>query len=279
MLDILQDAALDSLKLIPFLFITYLIMGFLERATSDKTARLIRNAKKVGPLVGGLLGAFPQCGFSTMGSNFYVGKIITLGTLISIYLSTSDEMLPIMISEDVPVSKMLILVGMKVVIGVISGFAIDGFIRWRFGGQTFENNEIGSEEDRGNVFVHATIHTLKITLFIFIVAFILNWLISVLGEQRLGDFLSDIPIVGELIAGLVGLIPNCSASVVITELYLKGIIGLGPMMSGLLVSAGVGLLVLIKENKDHKENAKIIVLLYSVGVFWGILIELLGITI
>ena len=279
MFEIFEDALMDSLKLIPFLFVTYVIMGIIERQTGDKMAKIIKNSRTVGPLWGSLLGVVPQCGFSTMASNFYAGRIITLGTLIAIYLSTSDEMLPIMISENVPVSTMLSILGMKAAIGLITGFIIDGIIRWRKGVQEFSDEDVIHEEEHGNLFVHAGIHTLKITAFIFVIAFVLNWIISIMGEERLGEFLTDVPVVGELVAGLVGLIPNCSASVVITQLFLKGIIGVGPMMSGLLVSAGVGLLVLVKENKNHAENAKIVAILYGTGVLWGILIDLLGVTI
>lgn len=279
MFDVILDALLDSLKLLPFLFLTYLVMGILERAASDKSKKLIKGAGRVGPVWGGLLGAIPQCGFSTVASNFYVGRLITIGTLISIYLSTSDEMLPIMISENVGAATILKILGAKVVIGMISGFVVDIALGWlvrRRKGRTVE--EPVTCNCAGSILVSAIGHTLKVFVFILIFSLAINMLIFFVGEHALEAVLSNIPVLGEILAGLVGLIPNCSASVAITQLYLDGIIGPGAMMSGLLVGAGVGLLVLVKENHHPKENMLIIATLYGLGVFWGILIDILGIT-
>ena len=244
MLDIILDTLLDSVKLLPFLFITYLLMEELEHKTGGKAKNRIRSAGKSGPVWGALLGVIPQCGFSAAASSLYAGHVITVGTLLAIFLSTSDEMLPIMISEAVAPVVIVKILAAKVIIGI---------------------------------FRSAFKHTLKIFAYILIISFLLNVVIGFIGEDTLAGFFTAMPLVGEAVAALVGLIPNCASSVVITELYLGGIIGAGAMMSGLLVNAGVGLLVLFRLNRDWKQNAGIVAALYGLGVFWGVIIRVCGI--
>ncbi|MDD5886643.1 MAG: putative manganese transporter [Oscillospiraceae bacterium] len=287
-LDILKDTGMDTLKTIPVLFLAYLLMEFLEHRTGERTANLIRKSGYWGPLYGGLLGVVPQCGFSAAASSLYAGRVITLGTLIAVYLSTSDEMLPIFLSENVPASTILKILGTKAGLGILAGFLIDAAVRIfrsRHNRPTYESMDIEhvcehdhahTEED--GVLVSALKHTVKITVYLFLVSLILNGLISWLGEARLASILSDRLVLSELLAGIVGLIPNCAASVVITQLYLEGMIGAGPMMAGLLVGAGIGLLVLVRENEPPKKNAAIIGILYVTGVFLGTMIDLLHIT-
>lgn len=287
-LDVLKDTGLDTLKTLPVLFLAYLLMEFLEHRTGEKTNRLIQKSGRWGPLLGSVLGVVPQCGFSAGASSLYAGRVITVGTLLAVYLSTSDEMLPIFISEQVPILTILKILGMKVLIGMVAGFALDAIVRVTRGrkhqperdpvniGHMCEHDHAHEEED--GIWVSAIKHTLKITVFLFLVSLVLNALIAFLGEARLAAILSDRLFLSELLAGLVGLIPNCAASVVITQLYLEGMIGAGPMMSGLLVGAGIGILVLIRENDQPKKNAAIIAILYGSGVLFGTLIDLLGIT-
>lgn len=270
----------DSIKLVPFLFITYLVMEYLEHKTGNGTNRLVKKAGRLGPVIGSLAGALPQCGFSAAASNLYAGRVITMGTLIAIFLSTSDEMLPILISEKVGMDVILKLLGIKVVIGMLAGFVIDLCFH-----QEHDHDHIHKlcEEEhchceRG-IFRSAVSHTLQITLFILIITFILNLVLHSGGEEVLAEVLLNRPVIGPLIAGIVGMIPNCAASVVITQLYLEGAMGLGAMMSGLLVGAGVGILVLCRVNHNKKENIKIIGLLYAIGVLAGIVLELLKIQI
>lgn len=283
MLEALLEALTDSLKLIPFLFLTYLAMGILERAASDKSKRIIKEAGVIGPIWGALLGAFPQCGFSAAASNFYVGRIITLGTLIAIYMSTSDEMLPIFLSEKVAGATILKIIAAKIVIGIISGFLVEIFFGWlakkHKKPKDFDEKSHAEHCNCGaGVLMNAIGHTLQVFFFILIISAVISVLIYCVGEGAIYSFFSDIPVLGNFVAALVGLIPNCAASVVITQLYLDGIIGPGPMISGLLCSAGVGLLVLFKENKHIKENVTIVAILYVVSVAWGVLIELAGVT-
>ena len=283
MLEVILEALVDSFKLLPFLFLTYLVMGVLEHAASDRPRKLIQEAGRVGPIWGGLIGAFPQCGFSAAASYFYIGRVITLGTLISIYMSTSDEMLPILISEKVAGLTILKIMGTKVVIGMISGFLVELFFGWmarrKKRPRDFDGEPHSGHCDCGaGIFVEAARHALKEFLFILIVSLAIGLLIYFVGEENIYLLFSNVPVLGEAVAGLVGLIPNCAASVVITQLYLDGIISAGPMMSGLLVSAGVGLLVLFKENTHPRESLSIAAILYVVSVAWGVLIEILGIT-
>ena len=288
--EVALDALIDSVKLLPFLFITYLAMEYLEHKTSDKSNQLVERSGKIGPLYGSLLGIVPQCGFSAAATNLYAGRVITLGTLIAIYLSTSDEMLPILISEKVSIPLILKILFVKVVIGMIAGFAID-FIHQKFLRFTHmkdphhlpDIHHMCEHEhchcDEKGIFPSALKHTLEIFVYILVISFVLNLVIAYIGEDTLSSFILNRPVIGELAAGLIGLIPNCAASVVITQLYLEGLLSAGPMMAGLLVSAGVGLLVLFKVNDHPRENLKILGLLYAIGVVSGLLIELFGITL
>lgn len=288
--EVALDALIDSVKLLPFLFITYLAMEYLEHKTSDKSNQLVERSGKIGPLYGSLLGIVPQCGFSAAATNLYAGRVITLGTLIAIYLSTSDEMLPILISEKVSILLILKILFVKVIIGMIAGFAID-FIHQKFLRFTHmkdphhlpDIHHMCEHEhchcDEKGIFPSALKHTVEIFVYILVISFLLNLVIAYIGEDTLSSFILNRPVIGELAAGLIGLIPNCAASVVITQLYLEGLLSAGPMMAGLLVSAGVGLLVLFKVNDHPRENLKILGLLYAIGVVSGLLIELFGITL
>ena len=282
LLHTLMDSLEDSIKLLPFLFLTYLLMEALEHHTGDKLQQRIRTAGTFGPIWGGLLGIMPQCGFSAAASSLYAGRVITVGTLLAIYLSTSDEMLPIMISQAVPVISIIKILAVKVLIAIVSGLLVEVVYVKALKRQekTMDIHVVCEEEHchcEDGIFVSALKHTLKIFFYILLISFVLNGIIEMIGEDALVGLFSTMPIIGEIIAALVGLVPNCASSVIITELYLDGIISAGAMMSGLLVNAGVGLLVLLRLNRDGKQNAGIIATLYGLGVFWGVIIEALGI--
>ena len=283
MLDILLDAVIDSVKLLPFLFITYLIMEYIEHKTSNKAKETIKKSGKWGPLVGSILGIVPQCGFSVSATNLYATRVITLGTLIAVYLSTSDEMLPIFISEAVSPIIILKILGIKLVIGMIAGFLIDFVLRKRHKNPEDEKIVDLCEKEHCHcehgIIKSALKHTLNIFIFIFIVNIVMGLLIHLIGEDKIAGFFSSVPILGPVISGLVGLIPNCASSVIITQLYLDNVISVSTMLSGLLVGAGIGLAVLFKTNKGIKENLKIVGLLYAIGVISGIILELVGFTI
>ena len=278
MIDIILDTLIDILKLLPFLFIAFLIIELIEHKLNKQTKELVSKSGKVGPLIGSLLGLFPQCGFSAMATNLYVTRIITLGTLISIYLATSDEMLPIMLSQKIAFIEIVKLLGIKFICGIIWGFIIDLLLNKKSKKENI-NYEI-CDEDHCNcheegVIKSTLIHTLKTLLFIMLVSFLLNILLHFIGEDSLSKLFLKNSIFGPFISSLLGLIPNCGSSIVITELYLNGAISLGSAMAGLLTGSGVALLVLFKENKDIKENVTILSLLYGLGVISGIIIELI----
>lgn len=283
MLEVLEDAIIDSIKLLPFLFITYLIMEDIEHKTKEKTKETIKKSGRFGPLIGSLLGIFPQCGFSVSATNLYAGRVITLGTLIAVYLSTSDEMLPIFISEAVPIETILKVLSIKLVVGIIAGFAIDFILRLKNKKQEEEKIMDLCEKEHCHcehgIVKSALKHTLSIFVYILLITILINTAIYFIGEENIEVFLQDKPILGPVIAGLIGLIPNCASSVIITQMYLKNVISAATMISGLLVGAGVGIAVLFKTNKDFKDNLKVIALLYSIGVIVGIVIEFIGIQI
>ena len=282
MLEIIEDTLIDGIKLLPFLFITYLIMEYIEHKTKDKTKEAIKKSGRFGPLIGGILGIFPQCGFSVSATNLYAARVITLGTLISVYLSTSDEMLPIFISEAVPIYTILKILGVKLIIGIVAGFVIDLVINLVTKGKQEKEKIIDLCEKEhchceNGIVKSALKHTINIFIFIIIITFLLNIIIYLIGEDTIAGFLRNQPILGPVIAGIIGLIPNCASSVILTQMYLENVISAATMISGLLVGAGVGLAVLFKTNKGIKQNLKITALLYLIGVISGILIELIGI--
>lgn len=291
MLEVIEDTLMDSIKLLPFLFLTYLILEYIEHKMGEKSKQTIQKSGKFGPLIGSILGVFPQCGFSVSATNLYAGRVITLGTLIAVYLSTSDEMLPIFISEAVSPWVILKILAVKLIIGMVAGFAIDLIVRiWRK-----KNQKIGQEEkaeegiehlcehdhchcEEGSIWKSALNHTLQIFLFIMIITFIINGLVFWIGEENISHLMLNQPILGPIIAGAVGLIPNCAASVIITNLYLQNVISAASMIAGLLTGAGIGLAVLFKTNQGFKQNIKIVGLLYAIGVISGLLLEWIGIT-
>lgn len=288
-LESLLEVLIDTAKLLPFLFVTYLVMEYFEHKTESRSLGFMKKVGPFGPLFGGAAGILPQCGFSAASAGLYSGGLITVGTLLAVFLSTSDEMLPIMISQAVRVPLILKILFAKMAIGVCTGFFVDAMLRLRARVRAARGLSLIKREkdfheqcerddchcEEGNIFKSALIHTLKIAIFLFIVSLAIELLVQFAGEEAIGAFLTNSPVIGVLLAGLVGLIPNCVSSVTITQLYLRGLLGAGQMMAGLLVAAGVGLLVLFRGNRDLKENLKITGALYAAGVLWGLLISLL----
>ena len=309
LLDVLLDAAKDTLYLIPFLFITYLAMEWLEHKAGDRAEEAVRRAGAAGPVVGALVGVVPQCGFSAAASTLWAGRVITLGTLFAVYLSTSDEMLPIFLAESVSPLAIAKILGAKIIIGMVMGFVVDAGLRLsRRDKEKLRIHELCEREhchcngechaceqnpelaydfehdddhehhhEHGSILRSAVKHTLQVTVFIFVITLVLNGVIAAVGEDAIGAFLSQNPVLSVLGSAVVGLIPNCAASVVIAQLYVEGSLGAGAMMAGLLVSAGVGLLVLFRANRRPGQNLAILGGLWVMGVAWGLLITALGI--
>lgn len=345
LIHLLEHAFNDTIYLVPFLFVTYVALETLEHKAGDHAAELVRKAGVAGPLVGALVGAVPQCGFSAAGSALYASRAITLGTLFAVFLSTSDEMLPLFIAEQVDPSIMFSIIATKVVIGMIMGFAIDGMLRLRIRDRVkHEKNIVAlSEAARGtsdsptapeadhnhndhtdchcaehgtrheccdhthhihheieqpfshhhchnasctisegsngwkDILLSALKHTVQVSLIVYLISFALVAIMEIAGEEALATFLATNPGIAIFGSALVGLIPNCGASVIITQLYLDGMLGTGAMISGLLVSAGVGILVLFGENRRARQNIAILLGLFAIGVAWGLVFEVLGI--
>ena len=385
LLHFVEHALEDTLSLVPFLFVTYLALEALEHAAGNRVNAAVRRAGAAGPVVGAALGVLPQCGFSAMAATLYAGRVVTLGTLVAVFLSTSDEMLPMLLAERVDASSVATLLAAKAAIALISGVVVDAVLRalrrntrvhaairrtvlgpkslagedessaadiidsLSEAGESAEHihrlcerdhcgceeshaHHHGEDEDhmhgedhghgddgdhhehahqdgvlgsgshgvstacacshghgRGHghnhahggsavksIVLSALSHTVQVTVFIFIVTFALVAVLETVGEPAMEAFLSSNRAFAILGSALVGIIPNCSASVVITQLYLEGVLSLAPAMAGLLVSAGVGYLVLFRTNRSMRENIAILILLYLVAVLWGFVLMLLG---
>ena len=277
-IDILKEALLDTIKTVPFLFLAYLLMEWLEHRAEEKSAQTVSHAGGLAPVAGGIIGMVPQCGFSAAVSNLYASGIVTRGTLLAVFLSTSDEMLPILISRKAEIGLILKILGYKCAVGIIVGLLID-LIGRRLARENKKSIEAICEQEgckcEDGVLKSAVFHTLKITLFLFVTSIIVGFAVEAVGTENLEHFILNKPFIGEVLSGLVGLIPNCAASVVLTDLFLKGGISFGGMMSGLLTASGVGLLVLFRMNRNLKENLFTLLLLYAGGLIFGCLAGLI----
>ena len=360
LIDILLDAGKDTLSLVPFLLVTYLALETLEHVAGDRVNGAIKRAGAAGPVVGSLLGMVPQCGFSAMAATLYAGRVVTLGTLVAVFLSTSDEMLPLLLAEQVPVQTMAMLLASKALIALVTGFIVDAAIRGlrrnarahaairrtvlgaaanpahvncahddHTGGDIIDevaeagvsadhihelcerdhcgcnededehghDHSHGHSHDHGHADKHehhhdhshshegapvlsiirsAISHTVQVSVFIFLVTLILVAVLETFGESAIEQFLRGNETLAVLGSALVGLIPNCSASVVITQLYLEGALQLAPMLAGTLISAGVGYLVLFRTNRSARENAVFLVMMYVIGASWGLILSAFG---
>ncbi len=320
--DVLADSLLDTIKLVPFLLLTYIVMETIEHSASGTAERLIARADKSGPVVGALLGALPQCGFSAMAATLYAGRVITAGTLVAVILSTSDELIPVFMAHGAQVGRMLSIIGIKVVIGMVVGLLADVVLRslHRAGdghphiaelckrahchcGEADDADEVNPHEHGGehascgcvhdhshrahsdghgrwwHIVRSALVHTVEVSLFIFVITFLCGLAIELLGEETLALALGEHPVRATFLAALIGLIPNCGASVAISELFIDGTLATGPMLAGLLVSGGMGLLVLFRTNADQRQNIEIAVFIYLVGVTCGLVANAMGLVL
>lgn len=275
MLDVIVETLVDALKLLPFLWVAFFLIELLEHKFYTQSKKFINKAGRLGPLIGGILGIVPQCGFSVMATNLYVTRIITVGTLVSVYLSTSDEMLPILLAHGSDMDVIIKILLIKLGIGVVSGFIIDLFMTKKLSEPlTHDFCETEHCHCEKGLFKSSIKHTAHILLFILLVSFGINILVEYGGGDYLRNIFSRNSIFSPFLASLIGLIPNCCASVVITELYLSGVIPFSCVIAGLLTGSGVALLVLFKSNKNLKDSIKILLLVYLIGAFSGVLLEL-----
>ncbi len=291
--DALLDALKDSAMILPFMFAAFVVIGLIERGAGKRMVSVILAADKIGPLPGALLGVVPSCGFSAAASNLYGAGLITTGTLLAVYLSTSDEMLAVMVSSTSAAATpafILKVLGVKALSGIICGFAADGAVRLvyairRRSAEKAQNSDDGADEEeynaeeccctdgccaaKGNLFLSALKRTLRTLAFIFVISLVLGVLFAYVDKAAVGAFMKKMPVLGCVISALLGLIPNCAVSVALTELYLEGVISVQMMLCGLMTGAGSGLLVLFHSNKNIKENAVFILLLFVSGLCMG----------
>ncbi|WP_417229454.1 putative manganese transporter [Thermophilibacter sp.] len=294
-LHVLEHSVLDTLKLVPLLFVTYLAMEAIEHTASARVRSVVERSGKAGPVVGAVLGALPQCGFSAMAATLYAGRVVTLGTLVAVVLSTSDEMVPVFLAHQEPLGRLAAIMGVKVVIGMAVGLVVDVALRaWHRAGDGHlhihelcererchcdddHDHDHGHGDGRWAIVRSALVHTVQVTLFILALTFVFGLVIESVGQDALAALLANHPVRAVFVSALVGLVPNCGASVAITELYLDGVLATGPMLAGLLASGGVGLLVLWRTNADARQNALVTAFVYLVAVAVGLLVAASGI--
>jgi len=280
-LHALEHTALDCLKLLPFLFAAYFLIELIEQKAEEQTVALVNRAGRWGPVMGSLLGVIPQCGFSAATANLYAGGLISRGTLLAVFLSTSDEMLPILLSSNAPMGFILKVLGFKILAGILAGVVVDTvathfhFHRDKHIHDLCEQDDCKCED--GSILKSALIHTGKIFLFLFGIMLLIELAVELVGTERLAGFILNRPVIGELLAGIIGLIPNCASSILLTTLYLQGGMSAGAMIAGLMVGSGVGLLVLLRMNRDWKDNLITLGLLYAFGVAFGMIAGVLPI--
>lgn len=278
-LDVLTDTVVDTAKMLPFLFGVYLLIEYLEHKASDRLPRALRKMGPFGPVGGAALGCIPQCGFSVAASNLYAGRLISLGTLIAVFVATSDEAVPILISRPESAGKILPLIGAKLVTAILAGLLVDAVLRIVHAHRNEEDEpyrdlceDCGCEEH--GIVRSALMHTLKITVFVFTVSLLLGLAIALLGRERIDSLLMTDSAFQPFLTALIGLIPNCAASVVLTDLYAAGSLSFGSVVAGLSTGAGLGLAVLFRTNRNIAENLTVTAILYLTGSLAGVVLNL-----
>ena len=288
----IEHSLLDSLKMLPFLIIAFAILEYFEAKIEEKSSSVMEKAGKTGPLAGALLGLIPQCGFSVIGSNFYAKRIITLGTLIAIYLSTSDEALLVMLTSPKHLPDVLMIMGLKLAIGIFAGYVIDLILRKKPESEechhchhhddSCEDEELVGEDhccshtDWKAILKCTAKRTVSVFAFLFVANFAFTYAIEVIGEEKLQEFMLTDSIFQPLLTGLIGLVPNCAPSVILAQMYLDGTCSLGSVISGLCTSAGAGLIVLFRVNRGFKSNIGITALLYTISALFGLAIQVVA---
>ncbi len=283
LLDVFLDACKDSLLTLPFLFGVYLLIEYLEHKGSDKMGGALRKMGPFGSVGGAVIGCIPQCGFSAAASNLYSGRLITMGTLVAVYISTSDEAIPVILSQIADSGEIWSLIPKlivsKVVIAIVTGIIVDTVIKFIVrpkDDEPFKDLCAKCDCDHHGILHSALHHTLHIIIFIFIINLLLGCVMEFAGEQTVEKLMMTDSWIQPLIAALIGFIPNCGASVVLTKLYIGGTVSFGALVAGLSTGAGVGLVVLFRTNKKHKQNFIIMGILYAAAAISGIIIQMLG---
>lgn len=289
--DILLETVLDCARLLPFLFIAFLLIELLEHYSSDLSRRALEKVGKAGPVIGALCGCVPQCGFSVLAANLFAGGVISPGTLIAVFLSTSDEAVIILLGNPGYLKEIGTLIAAKVAIAVAAGYLTDllfskHIAEPRRAGELCdhcgchdhdEDEEHEKHEKLHHVLIPALRHTGQILIYLFIFLLALNIVVELIGEDAFSRFLLVDTVFQPFLAAVIGFIPNCAASVILTQLYLTGVLSFSSVIAGLCTGAGAGLLVLLRVNKHRKESAKIIALMYVYAVAAGVILFLAGV--
>ncbi len=284
MIDVFRDALLDTLKILPVLFLVYVLIEYIEYKFGHEIREKVQRSGKAGPAIGAAAGTVPQCGFSVLSTVLYNKRLITLGTLMAVYLATSDEAIPIILSHPDKLHLILPLILTKFIIAIIAGYLIDLSVKSKLSKTQPTDNcieekgccghECDSDKlDLKEIVYHPFIHTLKISLFILVVSILINLALFKIGSENLAKIALSHSFFQPILTGLIGLIPNCAASVAVTQLYLSGVIGYGSTISGLSAGAGLGIIVLFKETKNLKKSLRIIALLFSISIATGLIIQ------
>ena len=281
LIHIITHSIIDSLKLLPFLFITYQLMEYLEHHSKDIAEKILKHSGKYGALLGSVLGLLPQCGFSSAAAGFYSARVISIGTLVAVFLSTSDEMLPILISSNAPVLLILKILAIKFAVALLAGVGIDlifkSIYKKRSINQESKIEEFCEREDchcHNSVIKPALVHTLKVGGFILIVTLALNIIIHFIGEENIAHLILNKPILANILSAIVGVVPNCASSIIVTELYVSGVLSSGAMLSGLLINSGVAIAVLFRTNRPQKNTFAIILILLAISIVSGIIVDI-----
>lgn len=280
MLEIISETLIDSIKILPFLFLSYLLIEYLEHKSSKKIEKVLSNSGKYSKVLGGILGIIPQCGFSAIAANLFSGRVITVGTLIAVFLATSDEAIPILLTYPEKTKDILFILGIKLLIAIVFGTVIDAILN-KSKKNNFDEHEMHEHMhdmckkcDCEHGILRSSIkHTLSIFIFLIIITFIINIIVELIGDENFKKIILSGSILQPFVASLIGLIPNCAASVLLSKLYVEGALSLGSIIAGLSTGAGVGGIILFKTNKNIKENVKILGLVYFIGVLCGIVID------
>lgn len=284
MIDIITETLIDSIKILPFLFLSYLLIEYIEHKSSHKLEKALSASGKYSKVVGSILGIIPQCGFSAVAANLFSSRVITIGTLVAVFLATSDEAIPILLTYPEKSKDLIMILVIKFIIAVVAGTIIDAILNLKKNKEAkFDNDEmhthmhdICKDCDCDHGLLKSSIkHTLSIFLFLLVITFIINIAVELIGDENFSKIILSGSILQPFVASIIGLIPNCAASVLLSKLYVDGALSLGSIIAGLSTGAGVGGIILFKTNKNLKENLSILGLVYLIGAFCGIFIDLI----
>lgn len=277
----ITDALIDSFHILPFLFVVFVFIELFEYYYADKINHFMKESEKTGPAIGSLAAIVPQCGFSIIASSLYSGRLITKGTLIAIYLATSDEAIPVLLARPDKVWLVVPVIAVKLVVAICAGYLIDLIFKTRLVKDAIV--EVPDEGcckhdiislNKNNLWLHPLVHTVNVFAFVLVITLFLNYFVT---DSVISAFFTNTSfkykILEPVVTGVLGLIPNCAVSIAFTMMLIKGTISFGAAMAGLFSNAGLGLLVLLRKNTSIKDTALIIILLLLISILGGIALQ------